>query len=130
MLIVTLWGIFVVSSLIGILSAGVQQELDELRKGRSLVLEQDHTIILNWSASITDIIQQLCVAHEAVPRYRVVVMANKDKVTMEDELASKLNLPKHVKVICRSGDPSDLHDLQIVNLQDSDSIIILPGDAA
>lgn len=130
MLIVTLWGIFVVSSLIGILSAGVQQKLDELRKGRSLVLERDHTIILHWSASITDIIQQLCVAHDAAPRYRVVIMANKDKVAMEDELASKLTLPKNVKVICRSGDPTDLHDLQIVNLQGSDSIIILPGDSA
>ena len=130
MLIVTLWGIFVVSSLIGILSAGVQQKLDELRKGRSLVLERDHTIILNWSASIADIIQQLCVAHEAAPRYRVVLMANKDKVAMEDELAAKLTLPKNVKVICRSGDPTDLNDLQIVNLQGSDSIIILPGDSA
>ena len=128
MLIVTLWGIFVVSSLIGILSAGVQQKLDELRKGRSIVLEQGHTIILNWSASISDIIQQLCVAHAGVHRYRVVVMANKDKVAMEDELAAKLTLPKNVKVICRSGDPTDLTDLQIVNLQDSDSIIILASD--
>ncbi len=129
MLLVTLWGVFVVSSLIGILSAGVQQKLDELRKGRSIVLERDHTIILNWSASIADIIQQLCVAHSDVRRYRVVIMANKDKVEMEDDLASKLKLPKNAKVICRSGDPTDLHDLQIVNLHGSDSIIILPGDS-
>ena len=40
MLVVTLGGIFVVSALIGVLSAGVDSKLDELRKGRSRVLEK------------------------------------------------------------------------------------------
>src|SRR5687767_10971264 len=44
MLAVTLAGIFVVSALIGVLSAGVDSKLEELRKGRSRVLENDHTI--------------------------------------------------------------------------------------
>jgi ion channel POLLUX/CASTOR len=38
MLAVTLGGIFIVSALIGVLSAGVDSKLDELRKGRSRVL--------------------------------------------------------------------------------------------
>ena len=37
MLMVTLGGIFIVSALIGVLSAGVDSKLDELRKGRSRV---------------------------------------------------------------------------------------------
>jgi hypothetical protein len=53
MLGVTLGGIFVVSALIGVLSSGLEGKLDELRKGRSVVIEKDHTIILNWSASIS-----------------------------------------------------------------------------
>ena len=40
MLVVTLAGIFVVSALIGVLSAGLEGKLDQLRKGRSLVLER------------------------------------------------------------------------------------------
>ena len=59
MLLVTLGGIFVVSALIGVLSTGLEGKLDELRKGRSRVLEKDHTIILNWSPSIFDIISEL-----------------------------------------------------------------------
>ena len=39
MLLVTLAGIFVVSALIGVLSSGMESKLDELRKGRSRVLE-------------------------------------------------------------------------------------------
>jgi hypothetical protein len=42
MLVVTLGGVFVVSALIGVLSAGVEDKLAELRKGRSIVLEESH----------------------------------------------------------------------------------------
>ncbi|HXV99971.1 MAG TPA: potassium transporter TrkA, partial [Anaerolineae bacterium] len=37
MLLVTMGGIFVVSTLIGILTSGIEGKLDELRKGRSFV---------------------------------------------------------------------------------------------
>src|SRR3954462_10543269 len=58
MLTVTVAGIFVVSALIGVLSSGLEGRLDELRKGRSRVLEQEHTIIFNWSPSIFDVISE------------------------------------------------------------------------
>ncbi|MET0544876.1 MAG: hypothetical protein ABWZ40_01070 [Caulobacterales bacterium] len=128
MLVVTFWGIFVVSSLIGILSAGVQQKLDELRKGRSIVLEHGHTVILNWSPSIFDIIGELAVAHADDRKFRIVVLAQKDKVEMEDELGAKLDLPGNVRVICRSGDPTDLNDLKIVNLENSGAVIVVASD--
>ena len=111
MLVVTLGGIFVVSALIGVLSAGIDSKLDELRKGRSRVLESDHTIILNWSPSIFDIISELVVANASRKRPRIVIMANKDKVEMEDEIAAKVPTLRNTRVICRSGDPTDLYDL-------------------
>jgi voltage-gated potassium channel Kch len=125
MLLVTLSGIFVVSTLIGLLSSGIEAKLEELRKGRSLVLEKDHTIILNWSASIFDVISELVIANESRKRPRIVVMANRDKVEMEDEISAKIADLKNTKVICRSGDPADLYDLAIVNPDESRSIVIL-----
>jgi voltage-gated potassium channel Kch len=125
MLVVTLGGIFVVSALIGVLSAGVDSKLDELRKGRSRVLESDHTVILNWSPSIFDIISELVVANASRKRPRIVIMAHKDKVEMEDEIAAKVPALRNTKVICRSGDPTDLYDLALVNPQASRSIIVL-----
>lgn len=125
MLFVTLAGIFVVSALIGVLSAGIEGKLDELRKGRSRVLEQDHTIILNWSPSIFDIISELTIANESRKKPRIVIMANRDKVEMEEEIADKIENLRNTKVICRSGDPTDLYDLGIVNPQTSRSIIVL-----
>src|SRR5687767_4423159 len=113
MLGVTIGGIFVVSTLIGILSSGIEGKLDQLRKGRSKVLERGHTIILNWSPSIFDILSELAVANQSRRRPRVVIMAEKDKVEMEDEIAQKAGRLGKTKVICRHGDPTDLYDLSI-----------------
>ncbi|MEN3145860.1 hypothetical protein ABCW43_00960 [Neorhizobium sp. IRAMC:178] len=125
MLLVTLAGIFVFSALIGVISSGLEEKLDELRKGRSRVLETEHTIILNWSPSIFDVISELVIANQSRRNPRIVIMANKDKVEMEDEIATKVTDRKNTKIICRSGDPTDLYDLGIVNPQTSRSIIVL-----
>ncbi|MBW6422622.1 hypothetical protein KX729_14280 [Rhizobium sp. XQZ8] len=127
-LVVTIAGIFVFSALIGVISSGLEEKLDELRKGRSLVLEKEHTIIFNWSPSVFDIINELVIANQSRRHPRIVIMANKDKVEMEDEIAAKVVDRKNSKIICRSGDPTDLYDLAIVNPQTSRSIIVLSPD--
>ncbi len=43
MLIVTFGGVFVISTLIGVLTSGIEGKMDELRKGRSRVIEKNHT---------------------------------------------------------------------------------------
>ncbi|WP_245498049.1 CASTOR/POLLUX-related putative ion channel [Rhizobium ruizarguesonis] len=131
-LVVTISGIFVFSALIGVLSSGLEEKLDDLRKGRSQVLENDHTIIFNWSPSIFDVISELVIANTSRRRPRIVIMAAKDKVEMEDELADKIENLRNTRIICRSGDPTDLYDINIVNPHTSRSIIVLSpeGDHA
>jgi CheY-like chemotaxis protein len=46
MLVLTIGGLFIVSALIGVIAAGIDTKLADLRRGRSLVLETDHTVIL------------------------------------------------------------------------------------
>ena len=75
------------------------------------MLESDHTIILNWSPSIFDIISELVIANESRTRPRIVIMADRDKVEMEDEIAAKVPDLRNTRIICRSGDPTDLYDL-------------------
>jgi hypothetical protein len=66
-----LGGVFVLSSLIGVLTNGMQQRLDELRKGRSEVMETGHTVILGWSEQIFTILPELVAANssERVPAW-------------------------------------------------------------
>ena len=125
MLIVTLGGIFLVSILIGIMTSGIESRLEELRKGRSFVVEQDHTLILGWSSQVFTIISELVEANANQPRGRVVVLADKDKVEMEDEIRAKVPHTRNTRVICRSGSPLSLTDLAIVNPDAARSIILL-----
>lgn len=54
--------------------------------------------------------------------------SEKDKVEMEDEIRSRLEFPKGMKVICRTGSPVDMQDLAVTGLNTSKSIIILPPE--
>lgn len=123
--VVTLGGIFIISTLIGILASGIESKLEELKKGKSFVIEKDHTLILGWSSKIFTIISELVIANENQKKPRIVILADKDKVEMEDEIRSKIGNLKNTQVICRRGSPCDLADLNIVNPHASKSIIIL-----
>lgn len=130
MFLVTIGGIFIVSALIGIISSGLDNKFEELRKGRSFVVEENHVLILGWSSRIFLVISELVTANESAKKPRIVILADKDKVEMEDEIRSKVEDLKNTKVICRSGSPIDLTDLEIVNPHQAKSIIILsPEDA-
>ncbi|MGO7302082.1 hypothetical protein ACCS72_37990, partial [Rhizobium ruizarguesonis] len=54
------------------------------------------------------------------------------EVEMEDELADKIENLRNTRIICRSGDQTDLYDINIVNPNTSRSIIVLSpeGDHA
>jgi voltage-gated potassium channel Kch len=128
MLLVTLGGIFIVSALIGVLNNAIQDRMEHLRKGRSLVLENNHTIIFGWSPQVFTILSELMIANENQKNARIVVMADKDKVEMEDEIRDRVEILGSTRIICRSGDPIDLNDLEIASPHTAKSIIILPPE--
>jgi voltage-gated potassium channel Kch len=125
MLTITLGGIFIVSTLIGVLSSGIEAKLDELRKGRSFVLERDHTVILGWSPQIFTIVSELALAKTNQRKPRIAILAEKDKVEMDDELRERAGDLGKTRVVCRTGIPLDPTDLEIVNPHDARSIIVL-----
>ena len=124
-LIIVLGGIFVMSSLISLLTTGFRSKLDSLRKGRSRVIENDHTVILGWSEGIFTIISELIVANENKQRSCLVILSLKDKVEMEDQIREKVVDTGRTRIICRTGNPTRLLDLDIVNLDFAKSIVIV-----
>ena len=128
MLFVTLLGIIIISTLIGLISNGILDKIEDMKKGRSFVIEDSHVLILGWSSKIFTIISELVIANENQKNPKVVILADMDKVKMEDEIRDKVGKLKNTKIICRSGNPIDLHDLQIANPEASKSIIILDTD--
>jgi len=128
MMAVTILGLVVVSTLIGLVSSGILDKIEELRKGRSFVIENDHVLILGWSAKIFTIIPEIVLANENQKSGTIVILAELDKVTMEDEIRDKVGDTGTTRVICRTGNPIDVHDLYIANPFETKSIIILDKD--
>jgi len=125
MLVVTIGGLIMVASLIGIISGAFDSKVEELRKGRSRVLESQHTLILGWSPKVLPIVSELCIANESRKRPVIVVLADRDKVEMEDELKAQLPKRNRTRIIVRRGDPMDLGDLELGNPHQARSIILL-----
>lgn len=130
MFIATIGGIMMVSVLIGIVNSGVNRKIADLRKGKSFVVESNHTVILGWSFQVFPIISELVIANENQKNPSIAILAEKDKVMMEDEIKSKIGNTKNTRVICRTGNPIDLRDLEIINLHEAKSIIIIAPDTA
>lgn len=124
-LFVTAGGIVIFSAFIGVLATTLDERLAELRKGRSSVLEKDHTLILGWSDTIFTILSELSIANESERDPVVVILAEKDKVEMEDAIRERIEDMRGTKIVCRTGSPINLRDLAIVNHHDCRSIIVL-----
>jgi voltage-gated potassium channel Kch len=125
MLSATVGGIILVATLIGIVNAGLSTKLDELRKGHSQVIERDHIVILGWSPQIFPVINELVLANASRRNQRIVVLADEDKIEMEDAIRQRVSDTKTTRIVCRSGSPLDVDVLDICSPQTARSIIVL-----
>ncbi|MCU1580397.1 MAG: potassium transporter TrkA [Rhodoglobus sp.] len=130
MLTITIGGLIIVAALIGIISGAFDSKIEELRKGRSKVLEKDHTLILGWSTKVFPIIGEIVVANESRGRSAIVILADRDKVEMEDEIRAQVGKTGKTKIIVRTGDPMNLTDLDLSNPQNARSIVLLAPEGS
>ncbi|MFC9428848.1 potassium transporter TrkA [Streptomyces sp. NPDC056987] len=126
MLTVTIGGIFIVSALIGVITTGLETHIQELRKGKSQLIERGHTIVLGWSDQIFTVIAELVEANQSERRSCVVILADRDKVDMDDEIRRRIPDTGKTRVICRSGSPLQREDLELVSPDTAKSIMVLP----
>jgi len=127
-LAVTLGGIFIVSTLIGLIATGLDRWLEGLREGRSQVVERGHTLILGYSQKLTAIVAELVEANANQKDACVVVLSTTDKSVVEQEIRNRVGDLRTTRVVCRTGDGSDPVDLEIVNPLEAKSIVILAPD--
>jgi voltage-gated potassium channel Kch len=128
MLLITIGGLFIISALIGVLATGLDRRIEEMRKGRSMVLEEGHTLILGWSETIFTVLSELEIANESQKRPVAVVLAERDKAEMDDLIREKAR-PKRTRIVTRSGSPIDLGHLALVRAEKARSIVVLSPEA-
>ncbi|KAK8485036.1 hypothetical protein V6N12_014112 [Hibiscus sabdariffa] len=121
-------GMLIFAMMLGLVSDAISEKLDSLRKGRSEVVEQNHTLILGWSDKLGSLLNQLAIANESLGGGTVVVMAERDKEEMELDIAKMEFDFRGTSVICRSGSPLILADLKKVSVSKARAIVVLADD--
>jgi hypothetical protein len=124
-LVVTLGGILILSTLIGVLSSGITERLEELNRGRSTVVESGHTVILGWSPKLFTLLEELVVANDNQSDACVVILADRDKASMDADIAARIPATRSLRVVCRTGTPSSLADLGRVAVSEAGSVVVL-----
>jgi ion channel POLLUX/CASTOR len=130
MLVVVFGGIFVISTLIGIINTGIEGRLSELRKGRSRVIENGHTVVLGWSHQVHTVVSELALANASRRGTVIVVLADLDPGEMRDEIQGRLKSTGKTRLVFRRGNPIDIDDLRIASVRTSKAIVVLSPDVA
>ncbi|GAB4848105.1 Probable ion channel sym8 [Ancistrocladus abbreviatus] len=127
-LFISAGGMLIFAMMLGLVSDAISEKVDSLRKGKSEVIESNHTLILGWSDKLVSLLKQLAIANKSIGGGVVVVLAERDKEEMEMDIA-KLEFDfMGTCVICRSGSPLILADLKKVSVSKARAIIVLASD--
>ena len=124
MFLATLCGLFLTSILIGIISASIEDRLSNLRKGTSVVQEEDHTVIIGFDNNIFTILRELIEANSNKKKACIVVLDEKPKEEMESAISSHISNTQTTRIICRSGGIHETYALERCSIETSKSVII------
>ncbi|MEU7283464.1 NAD-binding lipoprotein [Streptomyces sp. NPDC045431] len=115
-----------VSALVSLITTGLSQRLLALRLGRSVVLEERHTVLLGWSDQVFPVVAELVAANANQRRSAVAVLADKDKVEMDAEIAGHVGDTGTTRIICRSGPTTDPTALARLSPDTAKAVLVLP----
>ncbi|MBL0219679.1 MAG: potassium transporter TrkA [Myxococcales bacterium] len=124
LLFVTIGGLFVLSALIGILNQGFGAMIESWRRGKSRVIERGHTVILGWGPKVFTLLRELAIANQNQRNACVVVLADRDKVEMDQAVAEAVRGTR-LRVVTRRGSTMAPSSLELVNLEASKAVVVI-----
>ena len=128
MTLVTFFGVFVASILIGIITSAFSAKLRELKRGHSPILEKGHTIILGFNDNIFALVGQLIEANQNMRRGCVVILGTQSWESMDESLSLHIPERKNTEIIIRSVTAVNDGIFRMAHLETAKSIIINESD--
>ncbi len=127
--LVTIGGILVLSLLIGILSSKITEQLDALKRGKSPILEKGHYIVCGDGDRLFEVTRELIKAHEEDSiKGKIVIFSSITREEIEETLIQRLGRKSMRRVICRSGNTTDVDSLQLPCFQKCAGFVIVGDD--
>ena len=78
-ILTVLIGLIIFSMLIAFITTQVEETIYNFKKGKSQVIETNHTLILGWNERIFDIIKEMIFANESEKNASIVILSDEDK---------------------------------------------------
>ncbi|MEE2644234.1 MAG: hypothetical protein VYD19_04820 [Myxococcota bacterium] len=118
-------GITFLSTLIAFLTTSTRRLVERFRRGRGPVPEHAHTLILGFDDRVPDILRELAISNESRITLSVVILADHDKLEMDEARPADPKLRRRLRVTTCRGEPWRLSELQRVNVVACRSVILL-----
>jgi hypothetical protein len=133
--IVTMLGIFMMATVIGFISNIMIEMMEDLRTGKSAVIEENHTLLLGWTSSTVSLISEIVTANESEGGGVIVVLANsevgadqkKKKEEIEDTIKHTIEDSggdRGTKIVIRIGDYTLMPELAKVGVDKARAIVV------
>jgi Trk K+ transport system NAD-binding subunit len=129
-LTVTIFGILVAGTLIGLIANGVEQRVEAMRRGRSPVVESGHVVILGASRRVPHVVGQLALANRGRRSNVIVVLADTEPVQLAEQTRTAAGDLHGSRLVVRHGSPTSAADLGLVRLPEARAVIALRDGAA
>ncbi len=123
-------GLILFSSMVAFITSVFEAKLDELRRGRSIVLEKNHTLILGFGDRILEVIRELIEANDSEPDAAIVILAEDDKENMDNYIRDNILDFRTTRIITRSGVVTNINNLKKVMAKNAKSVIIINSAAS
>lgn len=124
----TLSGVGVVALLIGLVSSTIGDKIEDLRKGRSPVIDEGHTLILGYNEKVFAILRELREANSNQKSAAIVILSETEKEEVENTVKERMGDMGPTRVVVRQGSPFSVHDLRKVGAGRARSLIILADE--
>ena len=99
--------IAITGTVIGFLSSKINTFFNKISRGKSFIIGGNHILIIGWSNNLFAILKELDIANESERGQKVVIFADIPNTKMQDDLSLISSKLKSLKILTRSGDPSN-----------------------
>lgn len=128
LLLLTLFGIFVLSILISFLSAIIDARVREVSRGIQTFPFDGHTVILGWSPRVPAIVEELVLANESEAQSKIIIASNLEHDDLETTIKRFIGSKKNTQLFWRSRKLDTFETFKNLNIKGAKRILILGDD--
>lgn len=125
--IAAIFGLFFTSFLIGVISNSLEEKIEEIKKGNTKVLEEDHVVILGFIPGDYTLLNELINSSNG-KRITIVIAGENDKLTAESLIRDNVATTPNVKIVFRTVDFTNYNTLNCCSIENCKTVIINPID--